>query len=87
MGIYDDLKQAIALIENMRGLKGDIERLELQVGNLREKVANLEGREQAIVLSAKEAVREALRTSGPSRTNLRGLHQQRTRAIQETGET
>lgn len=61
MSIYSDVKEAIKLLEDMKDMKSKVSKLEEETMKLRERVAYLEAREDAIVLTAKEAVRKTIK--------------------------
>jgi regulator of replication initiation timing len=60
MGIWDDGKEIIKIVDTVRELKEQLKELGAEVADLKTRVAVLESREDAIILSAKESVRQLL---------------------------
>ena len=60
MSVYEDIKTLLGVVDTVKELKSEVSDLKKEVSALKEKIAYLEGRETAIVLSAKEATREVI---------------------------
>ncbi|MBU0779880.1 MAG: hypothetical protein KKC72_07510 [Alphaproteobacteria bacterium] len=74
MSIYSDLKKVILLLDEVDRLKSAETKLTSEVQTLRERVARLERGEEAVVLSAEKAARNAAKeVVSDSSSNLRQI--------------
>jgi len=69
MSIYSDLKKAILLLEHVEALQGVTQSLEDKVSELAMRVVHLEAREDAIILGAEKAARNAAKAVVEDRSN------------------
>lgn len=70
MSLYSDLKSVMLIVETCQALEEKVAAIEREASAMRERLAYLEGRETAIVLTAKAAVEEALRDASIQRPGL-----------------